>query len=525
VAAACLVTLVCFLGVLVWWQSDRPNNPSNTSPRNLASGHIPAATIDVTPKPSQSFAPAPENVAAADVSKSSDDQVSTLTGPSEVESIFANDPPLFRRSVDSAPPSEDEEIVAFVDQEIRRKWKESGIAFVEHLKNREWLDRVFLKLLGRRPSDKERDEITSQKTRHFELVRRLLTSREYQDEFEAKWSKLLTNLAFNRSESAGSADEIREQFRTCLNEDKPFDQAVRELVVESDLDAVTITHAFSGERLMCASCHHANWESPSTEDRYQQIVKAYGPHRRERELFAEELSRSDAMRESIVNRVWWYFFDYGLTIRDPESGAPQVWHPQMIGRLSREFLASNHDLRKLISWIASSELAFSDDSKLALSSSTNSNSTNLLSRPFRRQYLAESIRGSLTRVADTREVDLVGDGKRPDAIANIPSSSHRGKDGQKVSEDIWQIVEMINRDADGAQRWLADLALLKRISASELNSNEKVAHVFYAAAGRAPSKDEMKAADRILKSRINKPLNGLRDIWWSILMSQEGTKP
>jgi hypothetical protein len=530
VAVACLVVLISLFGVLAWKsqppdqkQIVRQSSPAAPTAAVVERNKIPTTAIASNPPEpvrDTADASADETVAA-----NQNDRSDSAPPPGASESLAKTDVPLFERMDTAGPLSGDDEIVAFLDRQIRQQWRRAGIDFAAPVKNKEWLDRLYVSLLGRQPLERERNELAHQRPRTNELIRQITTDSSHRHDFDVRWSELLTELIFHRPEIRDRSGDITALFQRHLEQDRPFDQTIRELVAQSDFDVVRVTRAFSGERLICASCHESRQGTGDIDARYQQLASAYSSNQESKESFVLQLSASDAMRQTIVNRLWWYFFDYGLIARDFESGTQQVVHPEIMERLSREFLASNHSVRKLVLWIASTEFAFSEYPRMTPVDSPDRDWLSQFNQPYRRQYLTDSIRRSLSLVADTRDMDLVGDGARLGPIANISSSSQGENDGQKIPDEVWQTIARINRDADGSQRYLGQSKILRRIAESELKTDEKVAHIFFAAVGRRPAPDELKLADRILKAQSAKPFDGLRDICWSILMSQEGMRP
>jgi len=56
---------------------------------------------------------------------------------------------------------------------------------------------------------------------------------------------------------------------------------------------------------------------------------------------------------------------------------------------------------------------------------------------------------------------------------------------------------------------------------AELNSTEKINHLFLAALSRKPSTNEIKVANQLLLARKGELVAALQDIWWAILNSNE----
>ncbi|MFN5732140.1 MAG: DUF1549 domain-containing protein, partial [Planctomyces sp.] len=62
------------------------------------------------------------------------------------------------------------------------------------------------------------------------------------------------------------------------------------------------------------------------------------------------------LAQAMVNRTWSHFFGYGFTRPVDDMGPHNpASHPELLKRLSREFVAANYDVKQLIRWIVSSE--------------------------------------------------------------------------------------------------------------------------------------------------------------------------
>src|SRR5207248_6505805 len=75
-----------------------------------------------------------------------------------------------------------------------------------------------------------------------------------------------------------------------------------------------------------------------------------------REELARLVVKSEYFSQAIVNRMWSHFLGYGFTRPVDDMGphnAPS--HPEVLERLSREFVAHNYNLQKLYRWIVLSE--------------------------------------------------------------------------------------------------------------------------------------------------------------------------
>ncbi len=58
----------------------------------------------------------------------------------------------------------------------------------------------------------------------------------------------------------------------------------------------------------------------------------------------------------MVNRMWQHFFGYGFTMPVDDMGPHNpVSHPELLDFLSRAFVKSGYDMKRLMYWIASTD--------------------------------------------------------------------------------------------------------------------------------------------------------------------------
>jgi hypothetical protein len=69
---------------------------------------------------------------------------------------------------------------------------------------------------------------------------------------------------------------------------------------------------------------------------------------------------------------------------------------------------------------------------------------------------------------------------------------------------------------------IEDDGVLKYITSStKLNFAEKLDHLFMAAVSRKPRREEIKAAQRLIRSNDGDETLALQDVWWVLLHSDE----
>lgn len=178
----------------------------------------------------------------------------------------------------------------FVDEQVFRQLKEVGLPPSAVCDDPTFLRRVTVDIAGRLPTPQELENFlkaahvpgAGTKAREA-VVDRLLASTDYAEYFANKWSALLRNKrADNRSTRGNFA--FHAWIRDGLQENKPYDQFVREIIAASggvgenppvawyrqvrtmQTQLEDVSQLFLGQRLQCAQCHHHPYERWSQAD-------------------------------------------------------------------------------------------------------------------------------------------------------------------------------------------------------------------------------------------------------------------
>src|SRR6185437_3281261 len=122
--------------------------------------------------------------------------------------------------------------------------------------------------------------------KHEKLIDRLLAGGDYADYFANKWSAVLRNRRPSDKDDPKPTADFHAWIRDSLNQNKPYDRFVRELLTaEGELDKSPtlvwyrevkeptaqledVAQLFLGQRIQCARCHHHPLEKWSQQDYY-----------------------------------------------------------------------------------------------------------------------------------------------------------------------------------------------------------------------------------------------------------------
>ncbi|HWB11592.1 MAG TPA: DUF1549 domain-containing protein [Pirellulales bacterium] len=139
----------------------------------------------------------------------------------------------------SASATTDADVIAHINEQIRKGWKDAEITPSPEATENEWCRRLYLDVLGRVPSVSELQQFLSDKSKNKReaLVDRLLDSDEYVEEYARNWMTIWTNILIGRPKAARDEardlvdrDGMQQYLRRNFLTNKPYDKMVYELV-------------------------------------------------------------------------------------------------------------------------------------------------------------------------------------------------------------------------------------------------------------------------------------------------------
>ncbi len=233
--------------------------------------------------------------------------------------------------------------------------------------------------------------------------------------------------------------------------------------------------------------------------------------------------------QAFVNRMWGHFFGYGFSNPVDDIGARHPpSHPELLERLSDEFVKSRYDVKALIRWICDSE-AYQLTSR-----TTNKNAKDdpamghapLFSRVYPKAMEAEQLYDSLLMATDADHAvhaDWSARQKQRDEwlqqfiIAfgtdeNDEASTFNGTIPQALLMMNGQLIEKATSGESGS--------FLHKVVDSENTDSQKITRLYLATLSRHPHGHEMGAAERLVELYPDK-LPGYQDLFWALLNSNE----
>ena len=269
--------------------------------------------------------------------------------------------------------------------------------------------RAYLDVIGTLPSAREASSfiLNRDPNKRGKLIDQLLARDEFADYWAMKWSDLLRVKAeFPINLWPNAAQAYHRWIRTAIEENKPYDQFVRELLTANGSNfqvgqanfyramqnhdpkgiAQTVALTFMGARAdkwptnqlagMAAFFsqvgykYTAEWKeeivffNPASTNAQTTATFPGGttvklsPDRDPREVFAGWLidAKNPWFARNIVNRVWSWLLGRGI-IQEPDDIRPDnpPSNPELLAYLEQEFIASHYDLKHLYRLILNSK--------------------------------------------------------------------------------------------------------------------------------------------------------------------------
>lgn len=237
---------------------------------------------------------------------------------------------------------------------------------------------------------------------------------------------------------------------------------------------------------------------------------------------------SPDLARAIVNRMWGHFFNLGFTTPVDDMGPHNpATHPDLLDFLAKEFVANSYDVRLLMEWIVTSE-PYALSSRMEKKNRVDDPSKGerpLFSHYYVRQMRAEELFDSLITAtgADRMENKNSVDKTRSDWLKQfvIAFGNDEGTEGSTFDGSITQALVLFNGQL--TRKALSDKpnSYLYQLSSASVPFERKVDELYLKSLSRKATKREQQAAKQLVQLRGGKSLDGLQDLWWAVLNSNE----
>ena len=234
--------------------------------------------------------------------------------------------------------------------------------------------------------------------------------------------------------------------------------------------------------------------------------------------------------QAMVNRTWSHFFGYGFTRPVDDMGPHNpASHPELLERLSREFVAANYDVKELIRWIVSSEAyaltsQYGDKNKI---DDPGAGEVPLFSHMYLKSMQAEQMYDSLIVASNAHKSGQGGWGAQEEQRRRwmqqfvVAFENDENDESTTFNGTIPQALMMMNSELMEKACSVDRGSFLFESMSSPGNEAQKIQELYLAALSRNPTKSEMGKVQKMLKSYGNQRLMGYQDLFWALLNSNE----
>lgn len=514
--------------------------------------------------------------------------------------------------------------VSRINELIERDWAEYELKPSKNATDGEWCRRVFLDVIGRTPTVEETRDFISSKgpDKKLALIKKLLYSDDYTEEFARNWTTVWTNLLIGRTGGTANNSMINREgmqkfLRDSFARGKPYDRMVHDLVTASgttapgdpDFNGATnflidkvnaedatlatsdTTRLFLGLQVQCAQCHKHPFNEWEQETYWQmnaffRQVKAFprrvraetganaeladqdfaSRRRRDfdeaeiyfesrnglmqvawpvfvdgteiprsglvnvvnrREEFSKLMKTSTFLDRTIANRMWAHFLGYGFTSPVDDLGPHNVpSNPELLDYIGAEFRTANYDLRELMKWIVLSKpyALSSRQTKANESDDPLQGVSPRFSHFYIRQMQPEQLYESLLVNTEAASRGTYAEQERRKSRwlqqFNRAFATDEGGESTDFNGTIPQILMMFNGEMIKEATKAQGGSVIEQLVASNDSPREKINRLFFAGLSRPPTSQETKMASALIGSQADMA-EGLRDVWWVILNSNE----
>jgi hypothetical protein len=284
-----------------------------------------------------------------------------LTGSVAVMARYQGNVGVFRATIplgvkaDHLPPAKN-----VVDQLVFKKLGALGLPSSLVCDDATFLRRVSVDLAGRLPTLEEAEQFLADQSpnKREAAIDRLLDSTDYADNFANKWSAILRNKRRQDGEKPFTYS-FHEWIRNSLNDNKPYDQFVREVITatgeagknppvawyrevkDASAQVEDTAQLFLGLRIQCARCHHHPFERWSQQDYYG---------------FSAFFAQVGRKKGYIQNEDRIYHRRGTASAQNPKTG--QAVKPTGLGAETLELSPDEDPRQKLVDWMAQKDNPF-----------------------------------------------------------------------------------------------------------------------------------------------------------------------
>ena len=234
--------------------------------------------------------------------------------------------------------------------------------------------------------------------------------------------------------------------------------------------------------------------------------------------------------KAMVNRTWGHFFGYGFTkpLDDMGPHNPST-HPELLERLSREFVKAGYDVKQLARWICNSE-PYHLTSRLGNDNAVDNpgaGESPLFSHMYVKGMEAEQLYDSLIVATGAHKAGGSGweesERQRQTWLRQfvIAFGTDENDEATTFNGTIPQALMMMNGElvtkATSAERG----SFLNTVLSGAASDAARIRRLFLSTLTREPSRRELAAAQQLLKDNRDDLISAYQDLYWALLNSNE----
>ena len=232
---------------------------------------------------------------------------------------------------------------------------------------------------------------------------------------------------------------------------------------------------------------------------------------------------------AMVNRTWAYFLGCGFTTPVDDMGPHKPpSHPELLDRLSQEFVNNHYDLKRLIRWICNSE-AYHLTSRAGKKNTVDDPARGhapLFSRVYPKPLDAEQLYDSLLVATETERAGQTNWGKvqkqRDEWLQQfiIAFGTDENDEASTFNGTVPQALLMMNGPLVQKAISAEGGTFLNAVLDTDTPDERKIQRLYLAALSRSPHDREESAAMSLLEASPDR-LSGYQDLFWALLNSNE----
>lgn len=254
-----------------------------------------------------------------------------------------------------------------------------------------------------------------------------------------------------------------------------------------------------------------------------------------RKEFGKLLVKADSgetpmIAKAFVNRTWGQFFGYGFTrpVDDMGPHNPSS-HPEVLERLSADFVKADYDVKQLLKWITNTNAysltsQFGDDNDI---DDPSAGEMPLFSHMYMKSMQAEQLYDSLIVASSAHKAGRGGweaqEGQRRKWMGQffVAFDTDENDEATTFNGTIPQALMMMNSElmqkAVNADRG----SFLYETMMSTEPDSKKIQKLYMASLTRVPSRGEMRNAGKLISRYGANRAAAYQDLFWALLNSNE----